>query len=169
MASGSGGGGRDRRRRGRSPELPEEGELMLETSILDSQYGRRKGMFGRVRQSTESYRVEASAYRIRQVPFVIAYCGGLQRLHFRNLGNVGGIVATNAMGGRSGYLGPEIVRTQGRKAIDAATKFAGKESKIFFATKWLPVRSIVAKILAARKDAHESGEIMILKQFCQWK
>ncbi|KAL2634017.1 hypothetical protein R1flu_005496 [Riccia fluitans] len=30
MASGSGGGGRDRRRRGMLPELPEEGELMLE-------------------------------------------------------------------------------------------------------------------------------------------
>ncbi|KAL2622898.1 hypothetical protein R1flu_003103 [Riccia fluitans] len=30
MALGSGGGGRDHRRRGKSPELPEEGELMLE-------------------------------------------------------------------------------------------------------------------------------------------
>ncbi|KAL2629425.1 hypothetical protein R1flu_014111 [Riccia fluitans] len=94
MALGSGGGGRDRRRRGKSPELPEEGEFMpevpapppkkarpwaisdprgedcpryrergdatclvrmvclpgqlgrVQTSILDSRYGRREGTFG---------------------------------------------------------------------------------------------------------------------------
>ncbi|KAL2608783.1 hypothetical protein R1flu_027356 [Riccia fluitans] len=36
----SGGGGRDRRRRGKSPELPEEGELMLEVPAPPSKKGR---------------------------------------------------------------------------------------------------------------------------------
>ncbi|KAL2649295.1 hypothetical protein R1flu_017423 [Riccia fluitans] len=40
MASGSGGGGRDRRRRGKSPELLEEGELMLEVPAPPPKKGR---------------------------------------------------------------------------------------------------------------------------------
>ncbi|KAL2623980.1 hypothetical protein R1flu_008225 [Riccia fluitans] len=40
MALGSGGGGRDRRRRDKSPELPEEGELMPEVPALPPKKGR---------------------------------------------------------------------------------------------------------------------------------
>ncbi|KAL2608050.1 hypothetical protein R1flu_026623 [Riccia fluitans] len=40
MVSGSGGGGRDHRRRGRSPELPEEGELMPEVPAPPPKKGR---------------------------------------------------------------------------------------------------------------------------------
>ncbi|KAL2633518.1 hypothetical protein R1flu_004997 [Riccia fluitans] len=40
MASGSGGGRRDCRRRGKSLELPEEGELMLEVIVLPPKKGR---------------------------------------------------------------------------------------------------------------------------------
>ncbi|KAL2623957.1 hypothetical protein R1flu_008202 [Riccia fluitans] len=40
MASGSGGGGRDHRKRGKSPELPEEEELMLEVPAPPLKKGR---------------------------------------------------------------------------------------------------------------------------------
>lgn len=40
------------------------------------------------------------------------------------------------------------------------------QSLSYYAKSWLPARSIVAESLAARMEAHESGEIMILKQFC---
>ncbi|KAL2609437.1 hypothetical protein R1flu_028010 [Riccia fluitans] len=58
------------------------------------------------------------------------------------------------------------------QAFHQAMELAGKEfldSLRYYGRSWLPARSIVAESLAARKDAHESGEIMILKQFCPWK
>ncbi|KAL3699304.1 hypothetical protein R1sor_017326 [Riccia sorocarpa] len=77
---------------------------------------------------------------------------------------------------RVGRLNPDWMDENGPEkedqAFHQAMELAGKEfleNLRYYGRSWLPARSIVAECLAARKDAHESGEIMILKQFCPWK
>ncbi len=43
----------------------------------------------------------------------------------------------------------------------------GKQQSIrYYAKSWLPARTIVAESIASRKEGDETGEIMVLKQFC---
>ncbi|BBM99180.1 MYG1 exonuclease [Marchantia polymorpha subsp. ruderalis] len=77
---------------------------------------------------------------------------------------------------RVGRLNPDWMDEQTAEkedeAFHQAMDLTGKEfmeSLSYYAKSWLPARSIVAESLAARMEAHESGEIMILKQFCPWK
>jgi uncharacterized UPF0160 family protein len=39
----------------------------------------------------------------------------------------------------------------------------------FFARSWWPARAIVQRAMDGRKSVHESGEILLLDQFCPWK
>ncbi|XP_076924878.1 uncharacterized protein LOC143587485 [Bidens hawaiensis] len=39
----------------------------------------------------------------------------------------------------------------------------------FHAKSWLPARAVVMECLAARKNIHPSGEIMLLSRSCPWK
>ncbi|CAM6089089.1 unnamed protein product [Calypogeia fissa] len=77
---------------------------------------------------------------------------------------------------RVGRLNPDWMDEQTAEKEDEAfhkamnltgTEFL--ESVHFYGKSWLPARSIVADSLADRHQAHESGEIMILKHFCPWK
>jgi len=58
------------------------------------------------------------------------------------------------------------------QAFHKAMGIAGSEfleSIRYYAKSWLPARTIVAESIASRKEGDETGEIMVLKQFCPWK
>ncbi|KAH7431376.1 hypothetical protein KP509_08G045400 [Ceratopteris richardii] len=77
---------------------------------------------------------------------------------------------------RVGKLNPDWIEDQSSEKENAAfvqaMEVTGREfleALRYQAKSWLPARIIVANCLAARFEVDESGEIMVLKQFCPWK
>lgn len=77
---------------------------------------------------------------------------------------------------RVGRLNPDWMEDQSPESEDQAFHkamgIAGSEfleSIRYYAKSWLPARTIVAESIASRKEGDETGEIMVLKQFCPWK
>eukprot|EP01132_Coremiostelium_polycephalum_P004015 gene4015-5018_t len=85
-------------------------------------------------------------------------------------------VSSSGISARVGYLNPnwnepqtdEIYQTRFNKAVE----FMGEaflDRIDYYGKSWLPARTIVENAVRFRKDAHSSGEIIILEHFCPWK
>lgn len=83
---------------------------------------------------------------------------------------------SSTLSSRVGALNPPWNKATSREESNARFRLAmlvtGRELLLRLhdmATSWWPARALVQQAVAARKEVHPSGKVMLLKQYCPWQ